>query len=62
VSEAETAQPSIQQILWTNGYGHRPVLGSFGSEGLHEIFSLNTMEVVATSRAHTALAAVGIEA
>ena len=52
---------SINDILRDHGYGHRPARGVFGENGLHEIFSFNTMEVVAVAGAGNALKAVGLE-
>jgi hypothetical protein len=58
----EAAERSIAEILLVNGYGHTPERARRGPTGAHHVFSFNTMEVVATVRAHEALAVLGIEA
>jgi hypothetical protein len=45
---------SISAILLAHGLGHRPC-GDDRIPGVHEVFSLNTMEVLGKARAEGAL-------
>jgi hypothetical protein len=53
---------TVTQHLWFGGYGHRPSTEPRAyNGGAHDIFSFNTMEVVATASAFGALAAAGLQ-